>query len=1053
MSTPDERTPSPDAPDLAAGPTLAQSADRSTWDDGEDDPTDVADASPPAPSPPEPARYTFVREVGRGGIGRVLAVEDVRLRRVVARKDLIGGTAGGRVSRTQEQRFLREARLTGRLEHPGIVPVYDVGRDDDGRPYYTMRLVRGRSLADALAAAAGMADRLRLLGHFVDLCQAVAYANGQGVVHRDVKPANVMLGDYGETLLVDWGIAKRVGATEPAVKASRGRETLPGGTSHGAVLGTPAYMSPEQALGQHDEVGPASDVWSLGAVLFELLTGRPPFVGLSSKDVLRQSQAGRVRPVLWVEPGAPPELAAVADKALQTDPAARYASARDLAVDVEAFLTGHRVAAYGYSRWELFRRFVQNHRAAVAVALVAAVALAGVASGFYGEVLEERDRAVAASEEASSALAEAYVAGAIAAADQGNWLVAELYAAASLAEIEHPEARGVLARTGPVWKPELAASIPLPGGCLDLEVSPDGGAVACGGPAGAVLVDLGSGEVRTLATERTHAVAWGPHGDVVALKQRPRTVSLHGRDGAPLRAWVDGGVGRSVAISPDGAMVAYGDDTGVEMVPAAGGDPVAVAEVGGQVFDLSFSPDGVYVALAAQPGGAQVWRVVADGPWERVAEYAPHFGTATSVAFSPAGDAVLIGCYGNDAHVWEFATGVERFRLTGHVAPVFTVAWTADGRLATGSEDRTASVWSASDGRRLATIPAQEGWYAAVDLAADGSIITGSRAQELRVWRGPRDAQVQAHEAEGGVMAVAYDPDGRWVAGVTASGEVSVWAPTGVPQQRTRVPAPVRAAVVAPGGRLAVVDADRALWLVDPRTGEAATVAQLDREVSAIAYAGDALLVAGPRSGVDLFGQGAEAVGLPDTDGVLELAASADGRFVAGLSRERRIVVLDVASREVVGAVEVNPPGRAIALSPDGRLLAVAHRSEYTVGVWDWRAGEQVARLDGHTLQVSDISFSADGRWIATGSWDRTARVWDAQTGAAVAVLRGHAHHVSDTAFAADGQALVSGSWDGTARVWALDALKVTGAELLEDVRHRYGIALVGGVEAAVSAE
>ncbi|MGC4113552.1 MAG: serine/threonine-protein kinase [Myxococcales bacterium] len=317
-----------------------------------------------APVTPEASgRYEVRGELGRGGIGRVLVGFDAHVGREVALKELLTGPdspsgSAGSSSLTASARFLREARLTAQLEHPSIVPVYEVGRRDDGTLYYAMRVVRGRTLALALRSCTDVQGRLRFLHHFGDLCAAVAFAHSRGVLHRDLKPHNVMIGEFNETVLLDWGLAKIKGTTEDrrfARQMELLREVAAGETVEGAALGTPEYMPPEQAFGDLDRVDEHSDVYSLGAVLYELLTGKPPFGGRHGVEALLKVQRygegkEELTPVRKLEPDAPPELAAVAEKALFPQVHGRYRTARELLEEINAFMEGRRVAAYNYSR-------------------------------------------------------------------------------------------------------------------------------------------------------------------------------------------------------------------------------------------------------------------------------------------------------------------------------------------------------------------------------------------------------------------------------------------------------------------------------------------------------------------------------------------------------------------------------------------------------------------------------------------------------------------------------------------------------------------------------
>jgi tRNA A-37 threonylcarbamoyl transferase component Bud32 len=333
-------------------------------------------------------RFRVLRPHARGGLGAVFVALDGELNREVALKQLLDSHADDPISRT---RFLVEAEITGALEHPGIVPVYSLGSYRDGRPYYAMRLISGDNLKEAIdqfhADASQKSDPGRrslelrkLLRRVLDVCNTVEYAHSHGVLHRDIKPGNVIVGRHGETLVVDWGLAKHVGQAEPLYDstgrslrsglASGSTETLPG-----TVIGTPAYMSPEQAAGDLDRIEPRSDVYSLGATLYNIITGKPPFAG-GVREVLRKVQKGEFQTPRQVDPSIDKALEAICCKAMATLPADRFTSCRALADDIERWMADEPVSAYREPWARALLRWLNRHRTGVTAA--AAAVLSGL---------------------------------------------------------------------------------------------------------------------------------------------------------------------------------------------------------------------------------------------------------------------------------------------------------------------------------------------------------------------------------------------------------------------------------------------------------------------------------------------------------------------------------------------------------------------------------------------------------------------------------------------------------------------------------------------------
>ncbi len=340
--------------------------------------TDATLAAPIRPTPPpagdypkliaiDPQHYVRGKEIARGGMGRIVTARDRRLGRTVALKELFIDSS------ELAARFEREARITAKLQHPAIVNLLEAGTWPSGEPFYAMKLVSGESLDKAIAKRETLADRLGLLPTVIAVVDALAYAHANRVIHRDLKPANVLVGEFGETVVIDWGLAKDLGEPgEPGESVGSLRVAgAPGETVAGAVMGTPAYMPPEQAKGA--AVDERADVYALGALLYHVLGGAAPFTGRTVDEIIGRVIEGTRAPL-----GAdvPADLVTIVDKAMARDAADRYPTAKELAADLKSFQTGQLVGAHRYSTWQLIRRWIRKHRTAVTVAAIATIALA-----------------------------------------------------------------------------------------------------------------------------------------------------------------------------------------------------------------------------------------------------------------------------------------------------------------------------------------------------------------------------------------------------------------------------------------------------------------------------------------------------------------------------------------------------------------------------------------------------------------------------------------------------------------------------------------------------
>ncbi|MBN2493332.1 MAG: protein kinase [Deltaproteobacteria bacterium] len=985
-------------------------------------------------------QYYKGKQIGQGGQARVLLAFDRQVGREIAMKELLAKRSAGSqsgshpTSMQRPERFLREAKITGQLEHPNIVPVYELGRHPDGTLYYTMRWVRGQSLAEALQACESLPERLSLLGHFLDLCNAIAYAHSRGVIHRDLKPANVMVGEFGETVVLDWGVAKVSGVKDVRSKdIARGIELyLEDSGSHTAVglaLGTPAYMSPEQAQGQYELIDERSDIWGLGAVLFEILTGHPPFTGRTGKEILKRVVRGRRKTVRELCPEAAPELAAIVEKAMRVDRRSRYASARDLAGDVRAYMTGERVAAYDYGSWELLRRFARKNKAVLSASLLLLAtiiaSLVFISILYRGEVDARRAESLARAEEHEQRLhshfhlAQAHAKRAGHLIEERDYLAGRIYAAASLVynpgnrkssvfdpdwssshaghEMLLVDAISHLYRARSRRVSELVEDLAQSECVTQLAFSPDGRHLATCNAAGQLIVYEVAG--RRIAVQvqahgdRIWSLAWFPDAAHIATGSRDGRVKVWRLDvSEPVfqtqstRAPI-----HSVACSPDGERVVAGDHAGRIVVWEIGKQrPVrTIAAHGDQVWGLAFSPDGRRLASGSWDKTACIWDA-ARGKKERC--LTGHRDAVYRVVFSPDGSKLASASYDKLARIWDSESGKLLVSLTGHRDFVSQSVFSADGRsLASCGADRTVRIWDAGSGDLLDTLEAHDDTVDSVAFSPDGGLLASAgRDHRVRLWR---------LESEGGptrllhsdwVYGVGFSPDGARVATGCWDRLVRLWTADGrlIRRMQGHTNGIYPVAFSADGVHLASSSLDGTVRVWDARTGK---TVQLFRGVTNGSY------------GIDF---------------------SPDGRLLASGARDDKARIWRIESGERVGLLGGHGEWVwDVSFSPDGQHLATAC-GDHKVRIWDWRAGRVLKTLAGHSDWATSVQYAPDGRVLVSTGKDGLAILWDAASGAEIRRFAGHKQWVNKAALSPDGRFLATGSDDRLAIVWELTSGK-----------------------------
>ena len=969
-----------------------------------------------------PGRYTVTSEHGRGGMGRILLAHDVKMGRDIALKELLPTSDTSMILPEQSPvrytaavaaRFLQEGRITAGLEHPSIVPVYEIGRRESGNLYYTMKLVRGRSLARTLRACANLDERLALLPHFVDLCEAIAYAHSRGVLHRDIKPSNVMIGEFGETVVLDWGLAKVKAQTEDPLEQQI-RDTprrfvdkptpLPE-TKEGQAMGTPEYMPPEQAQGVPEKIDERSDVYSLGVVLYELLTGTTPFRSDSASETMRRVVVEVVPPVLEKEPDAPAELVSICEKALRKDPGERYQSARELADEVKRFQTGALVRTYRYSLVELARRYYRKHRAVLNVAGTAAAIVLALALFSYYQIYQARNR-----EHAQRLLAEDARDTAVVAEDKAQKARAEAEHTAYVAQIRLLDAyirsRNFARANTLVW------DIAEPRrnwewGCLLEQCNQD--LLTLRGHQGILFratFDRQGKRILTLAGDRTARI-WGTDGGSPLTEIKTPYALVNDGQFSPdessvaLALW-DGSARLFDAVSGEERLTFKGHTASVRSVRffPAGDRLVTASNDGtlriwnartGEQIDRLEDPGSEVTGAYPSPDGTTLVSTTSTGQlrlWNPLQSRAPLRTLPGALPLYSASGALLCYVDHGAAVVWDLAADRERLRIEPGTAQVLRARFSPDDSLlVTAASDGTARLYQAGTGALLNSFNHGEETADAMFSPDQRLVLLRSDAGLITVWdaaSGVRVTSFTGHEA--GIAAAAFSPDSQRVVTASRDHTARVWD-VYRPMTRRGVfeqPSPVsRIAVSGNGERIAIVTQGCVLALYEGRT----------------------LRPAPAHWCFSHFGAASAAL---SSDGAL-LAAPLDGFTV---------FVLDTSTGEALSTCTVHR-GRvyATAFSPGSDSVLTAGR-DGTAHLWETRTARTLAVLKGHTRPLRCAAFSPDGALLATGGDDCTVRLWDAQTGAELHVLNKHTGSVNAVAFDPGGTRLLSASSDGSVLCW-----------------------------------
>jgi serine/threonine protein kinase/WD40 repeat protein/tetratricopeptide (TPR) repeat protein len=930
-------------------------------------------------------RYELENEVARGGLGRIMRAKDRKLQRVVAVKELISS------NKKAAERFLREGLLTARLEHPSIVPIHDLGFRPTGEPFYAMKLIDGRSFEKVIADCPTLAARIALLPHLIDACKAMAYAHSRGVIHRDLKPHNILVGAFGETVVIDWGLAKDLGQNLPEEPAQAlYRENSSGElTGAGSILGTPAYMPPEQARGE--SVNARADVYSLGAILYHLLAGAPPFQGKNGQDTLQQVLKGQPAPLLRVVPEAPRELLSIATRAMDANPEKRHANAAELLADLSQFQQGKLVGSHSYSTRDLLRRWYQQHKTVTIMAASALTAIGLIVASSYSNLKQAHARTqffmgeqVKAALDAREAQAQAQQAeseakGALSSLlfEQGNralldgdpqralLLLGRAYQAAPFASTALRFSLAEATRARPAFSQEgvLAAALLDQGarailvrtdGTLQLRDTRSWASLATFGRSGGAIVQA------DFSRDRSRVLTWGQntyHVWDTATGDRLST-------GAAQRAH----------LSPDGTHLLAITEEGAELRETATGKPGAAIVLPGKDAKALFSPDSKQLLLFGAQGHRRYTLpegklVASSADSVQLAAFSPDSSTLATVDSERPNELLLTN-----------SSGQTRASLR---SPAQALFGTVDAWVVV-EQDGAFESFDLKQGARLALSQGEPGTSA----QAVGSFVFRAERAGLSAW-----------DARSGLLLWS-DP--------YRSGLVQDLAQDGV-------------LLSLSGERLYAFDS------APLRLGGALRSFGTPHDIS-----GDGVRVlssTGPSVTLWSRETGRELLRFSGHSGEVTSAQfSPEGGHILSTSRDQSARLWDATSGELLATLRADTALRSAVFSPDGdRVVLVPASESEPASLWDTHRNSRLATLSAQNATGAP-QFSQDGAVLLTFSDEKHggARLWDGHSGEARAKLSARFDVVS-AVFSPNGKEIVAaGKNEGRGELSRFDAISGT---------------------------